>query len=68
MKESFIDWENSAGNQITKQLVLPKTLRAAVLEQLHNLPTAGLLKINKTMGKVKEQFYWVSYGDVKKWC
>ena len=62
-------WENSAGNHITKQLVLPKALRATVLHQLHNSPTAGHLGINKTMGKVKERFYWVNYhSDVKKWC
>ena len=62
-------WETSAGNYVTKQLILPKSLRVTILHQLHNSPTAGHLGIDKTMGKVKERFYWVNYhSDVKKWC
>ena len=47
-------WENLAGSFITKQLVLPQSLHATILHQLHNLPTAGHLGINKTMKNVSE--------------
>ena len=62
-------WETPSGDTIIKQLVLPKALRAEVLQQLHDAPTAGHLGIAKTLGRVRERFYWVQCrSDVQEWC
>ena len=41
------------------QLILPKALRPKVLQQLHHLPTSGHLVVAKTLGRVRERFYWI---------
>ena len=41
------------------QIVIPSSLQDTVLKQLHDL--FGDLGIRKTMGKVKERFYWPGY-------
>ena len=49
--------------------MLPRDLQPQVLQQLHNAPTAGHLGITKTLGRVRERFYWVQYSkDVKDYC
>ena len=62
-------WENASGDKITKQLVIPKNLRSSVLHLLHNLPTSGHMGVAKTVGRIKERFYWVNvHKDVQNWC
>ena len=62
-------WETPAGDKVVKQFILPKNLRPSVLQQLHCSPTAGHLGINKTLGRIRERFYWVSCSkDVKAFC
>ena len=62
-------WETPSGDAITKQLILPKSLRPEVMQQLHNNQTAGHLGIAKTLGRVKGRFYWVQCRrDVQEWC
>ena len=62
-------WENSTGDQVTKQLVVPKSLRPSVLHLLHNLPTSGHMGVAKTTERVRERFYWVNVRrDVYNWC
>ena len=62
-------WETPAGDRSIRQLVLPKDLRAEVLQQLHSSPTAGHLGVNKTLGRVRERFYWVQCSkDVRTFC
>ncbi|KAJ8948835.1 hypothetical protein NQ318_013487, partial [Aromia moschata] len=40
-----------------------------VLEEIHNGSTGGHLGVTKTLGKVRERFYWVNCTtDVKEWC
>ena len=41
------------------QIVIPSSLQDTVSKQLHDL--SGHLGIRKTMGKVKERFYWPGY-------
>ena len=65
----FRRWETPSGDRIIKQLVLPRDLQPQVLQQLHNAPTAGHLGITKTLGRVRERFYWVQCSkDVKDYC
>ena len=61
--------ENAIGDKVTKQLVVPESLRPSVLHYLHNLTTSGHLGVAKTTGRIKERFYWVNvHRDVQKWC
>ncbi len=57
----YCHWETPAGDATVKQLVLPKSLRPEVLRQLHSTPTAGHFGIAKTLGRLRDRFYWV-------WC
>ena len=53
----------------TMQLVLPKCYRDQVLCQLHDNPTSGHFAANKTLGRIRQRFYWVGYTrDVKLYC
>ncbi|MDD9817374.1 MAG: RNase H-like domain-containing protein [Gammaproteobacteria bacterium] len=62
-------WETPSGDATVKQLVLPKALITEALRQLHNLSTSGHLGVAKTLGRVRERFYWVQcQQDVKDWC
>ena len=44
-----------------QQIVLPRTLRHGVMDQLHSAPTSGHLGIAKTVERVKQRFYWVGW-------
>ena len=62
-------WETPSGDATIRQLVLPKSLRSEVLQQLHNAPTAGHLGTAKTLGRARERFYWVQCRrDIQEWC
>ena len=62
-------WEIPTGDHSIKLLILPKVLRTEVLQQLQSSPTAGNLGVNKTLGKVRERFYWVQYSkDIRTFC
>ena len=52
-------WETPTGDTVVEQLVPPKELRPSVLRQLHCSPTAGHLGMNKTLGRIRERFYWM---------
>ena len=62
-------WETPKGDQKILQLLLPRKLRPQVLHDLHNTPTGGHLGIAKTLGRVRERFYWSKCRrDVEDWC
>ena len=62
-------WEEINGNDVTLQLIIPKSLRDTVLQQSHDNVTSGHFGISKTLAKVKQRFYWIGYrNDVKTWC
>ena len=65
----FQSWETPAGDKVIRQLVLPRDLQPQVLQQFHGAPTAGHLGVNKTLGRIKEGFYWVQCSkDVRAYC
>ena len=48
------------------QVVVPRSLRPTILEQLHN--EGGHLGTHKTAEKLRERYYWPDYmTDVEKW-
>ena len=62
-------WETPSGDDTVKQLVLPKSLWQEVLQELHDTRTAGHLGRAKTLGRIRQRFYWVQCRkDVQDWC
>ena len=57
------------GRGVTYQWIIPPSQRTAVLHQLHGGPMSAHLGEAKTLGKLRECFYWPGHAkDVKKWC
>ncbi|KAJ8948302.1 hypothetical protein NQ318_020789 [Aromia moschata] len=61
--------EKSDGTEERKHLIVPRNRVPEVLEEIHNGSTGGHLGVTKTLGKVRERFYWVNCTTyVKEWC
>ena len=57
------------GRGVTHQWIVPHSQRKEILHQLHGGPTGAHLGKVKTLGKLRESFYWPGHADdVKKWC
>ena len=51
------------------QTVIPEVLQEEVIKDLHEGAVSGHLGIEKTLGHLKEQFYWPGHHDhVRHWC
>ena len=51
------------------QIVVPDALQREVLSDLHEGAAGGHLGSDKTLGRLKERFYWPGhYNDVREWC
>ena len=61
-------WEDEKGAVTRFLLVVAKSLVPEVLSALHYGPSAGHLGVTKTLGKVRERFYWLGQReDVEDW-
>jgi hypothetical protein len=61
-------WEKDDGHKIL-QLVVPRTLRKEIMQQLHSNLTAGLLGREETLKSVRSRFYWPGMSDdTSCWC
>ena len=59
-------WESEDGKTIRWLTVLPKTLRARVLDEVHASKTAGHLGRKKVLPKLRERYFWVGMSaDVR---
>ena len=56
-------WESDDGNDLKWLLILPRSLRKRVLDELHAAKTAGHLGREKTLPKVRERYYWVGMSS-----
>ena len=57
------------GSHSHLQLIVPKSLRQQVLEQVHGGVVSGHLGQQKTLSQLRNNFYWPSQAyDVKAWC
>eukprot|EP00731_Ephydatia_muelleri_P000081 Em0001g81a len=51
------------------QVVVPRSMRKGILEELHAGVSGGHLGESKMLGRLKECYYWPGrYADVKSWC
>ena len=65
----FRQFETEEGNASHLQLVLPKSLRTDVLQDLHSGAMGGHLGEDKMLGKLKERYYWPGHHkDIENWC
>ncbi|PIK44958.1 Retrovirus-related Pol polyprotein from transposon [Apostichopus japonicus] len=62
-------WENHAGDCITWQFIVPRSLQEEVIQLLHDNPTSGHLGVRRTMYRVQERYYWNTWRrKVERWC
>ncbi|PIK58774.1 Retrovirus-related Pol polyprotein from transposon [Apostichopus japonicus] len=62
-------WENHAGDSITWQFIVPRSLQEEVIQLLHDNPTSGHLGVRRTMYRVQERYYWNTWRrKVERWC
>lgn len=61
-------WESVNGKSERLQIVVPRSKRKEILQEYHNNYSGGHLGINKTIDKIRRQFYWCDLSsDVKDW-
>ncbi|KAK3740332.1 hypothetical protein QZH41_000887 [Actinostola sp. cb2023] len=62
-------WETDSGEDVQWQLVVPRMLSPEVLRAMHDAKTAGHLGVSKTLGRVRQRFYWHRCSQtVRYWC
>ena len=53
----------AAGLDVPLQLVVPTSMRPAMMNELHGTKTGGHLGVNKTVASLRQKFYWGGYKD-----
>ena len=62
-------YQTPSENQSWLQLVVPQSLQAVILNELHEGAVGGHLGQDKTLHKLKERFYWPGhFNAVRDWC
>ena len=62
-------WEKARGGDSSWLVVVPRSLRAELLQELHAGLTSGHLGEKKTLSRLRQRFYWVGMrADVQGWC
>ena len=62
-------WETANRDVGISLRVLPRCMRWDAWSQLHEDPGGGHLGISKTLGKLRERFFWTGQSlDINKWC
>lgn len=57
------------GSYCHDRMVVPAVSRSHILQELHEGKVSGHLGTAKTLGKLKERFYWPGhYNDTREWC
>ncbi|KAL7824866.1 hypothetical protein SRHO_G00343640, partial [Serrasalmus rhombeus] len=51
-------WEDPSNGRGLTQAVVPRRLRDAVLQAVHGLPGSGHFGITKTLGRLRQRFWW----------
>ena len=62
-------FEYFKGKQDHLQLVVPSSMRDTILEESHAGSLGGHLGEDRTLGRVREKFFWPGYAEqVRQWC
>jgi len=62
-------FESDNGKVLRWQLFLPKRRVEDVLKEVHNSPSGGHFGVMKTLGRIRERFFWDRLRqDVERWC
>ena len=62
-------FEDVRGTGGVYQLVVPLSLKEVVLKGVHEGVAGGHFGVEKSLGKLKERFYWPGhYNDIHNWC
>ena len=62
-------FEGPNDNQSWLQLIVPRKHRQEILAFIHEGPAGGHLGHEKTLGRLRERFYWPGYwNDSYNWC
>ena len=65
----YCRFPSSTSSQLCDRIVVPAALRCDILQELHEGSLSGHLGAEKTLGKLKERFYWPGhYNNVREWC
>ena len=58
-----------SGGNVTKQIVVPKSLRQSILNSAHDAPLAGHMAAGSTLKRMSPYFYWPGFKrDVTNYC
>lgn len=62
-------WEEEDCTSCSNQLIVPVIMQQQVLHYYHDIPSAGDLGAEKTLGRIKQGFYWPSMKEtVSEYC
>ena len=62
-------FEGPNDNQSWLQLIVPRKHHQEILAFIHEGPAGGYLGHEKTLGRLRERFYWPGYwNDSYNWC
>jgi len=62
-------WESLNLKTSIFQKIVPQKKIKQILEEVHDSPSAGHFRVNKTLDKIRKRFYWVTCKkDVEDWC
>ena len=65
----FRKFESNDGQRTIKQMIVPQSKKQDILHYVHDIPSAGHLGVDKTLEKLKTEFYWPNMKDyVQKYC
>lgn len=62
-------WESPDSRSVRWQLLVPKEKIVEILSSLHDSPCGGHFASNKTLGRIRERYFWAHCRtDVENWC
>ena len=65
----YCRFPTNSGLHYYDRMVVSKVLWSHILQELHEGSLSGHLETAKTVGKLKERFYWPGhYNDTREWC
>lgn len=55
-------------HSVVFQTIVPREMIPQILGETHDSPSGGHFGVNKTLGKIRQRFYWACKGNVVQWC